>query len=83
MGVRVERFLVGKIQQLERLQLQLDERSPLRVLERGYAICTDAAGNIVRAAEQVSIGSEVSVQLARGRLGWRYGRGFCRREDTS
>jgi exodeoxyribonuclease VII large subunit len=69
LGVRMERFLVGKIQQLERLQLQLDERSPLRVLERGYAICTDAAGNIVRAADQVSVGSEVQVQLARGRLG--------------
>ncbi len=69
LGVRMERFLVDKIQQLERLQLQLDERSPLRVLERGYAICTDSAGSIVRAAEQVSIGSVVSVQLARGQIG--------------
>jgi exodeoxyribonuclease VII large subunit len=69
LNVRMERFMAGKHQQLERLRLQLDERSPLRVLERGYAICTDAAGNVVRGADQVSIGSEVSVQLARGRLG--------------
>ena len=48
--------------------LQLDERSPLRVLERGYAIVYDAAGNIVRGVEQVAIGDELAVQLARGRL---------------
>jgi exodeoxyribonuclease VII large subunit len=65
---RVERFLVLKRQRMERLRLQLDERSPLRVLERGYAIVYDAAGNVVRAAEQVGIGDEVAVQLARGRL---------------
>jgi len=66
--VRLERFLAAKRQRLERLMLQLDERSPLRVLERGYAICYDAAGNVVRATEQVAIGDEVAVQLARGRL---------------
>ena len=66
--VRVERFLALKRQRLERLMLQLDERSPLRVLERGYAICYDTAGNLVRAADQVAIGDEVAVQLARGRL---------------
>ncbi len=66
--VRLERFLAAKRQRLERLMLQLDERSPLRVLERGYAICYDAAGNVVRATEQVAIGDEVALQLARGRL---------------
>jgi exodeoxyribonuclease VII large subunit len=69
LGVRMERLLVGKIQQLERLRVQLDERSPLRILQRGYAICTDAQGNVVSAADQVAVGAEVQVQLARGRLG--------------
>ena len=69
LGRRLERFMVGKIQQLEKLRVQLDERSPLRVLQRGYAICTDAAGNVVNAADQVSIGAEIKVQLAQGRLG--------------
>jgi exodeoxyribonuclease VII large subunit len=69
LGVRMERLLGNKIQGLERLRLQLEERSPLRVLQRGYAICTDAEGNVVRAADQVAIGAEVQVQLARGRLG--------------
>jgi exodeoxyribonuclease VII large subunit len=66
---RMERLLVAKIQLLERLRLQLDERSPLRVLDRGYAICTDAEGRVLRAADQVVIGAEVNVQLSRGRLG--------------
>ena len=68
LAVRMERIVVARRQRLERLRLQLEERSPLRLLERGYAICTDAAGNVVRAADQVAIGAEVNVQLARGRL---------------
>jgi exodeoxyribonuclease VII large subunit len=69
LGVRMERLMGTKIQLWERLRVQLDERSPLRVLQRGYAICTDAAGNVVNAADQVAVGAEVNVQLARGRLG--------------
>jgi exodeoxyribonuclease VII large subunit len=69
LGVRMERLLGTKIQLWERLRVQLDERSPLRVLQRGYAICTDAAGNVVSAADQVAVGAELNVQLARGRLG--------------
>ncbi len=65
---RVERYLLSKRQGLERLMLQLDERSPLRVLERGYAICYDAAGNVIRAVQQVAVGEEVIVQLSDGRL---------------
>jgi exodeoxyribonuclease VII large subunit len=65
---RIERLLVAKRQRFERLVLQLEERSPLRVLDRGYAIVYDAAGRVIRAAEQVAAGDEVSVRLARGRL---------------
>jgi exodeoxyribonuclease VII large subunit len=65
---RVERLLVVKRQRFERLLLQLEERSPLRVLDRGYAIVYDAAGRVVRAADQVAAGDEVSVRLAHGRL---------------
>jgi exodeoxyribonuclease VII large subunit len=55
-------------QRIERLMLQLDERSPLRTLERGYAIVTDASGVTVRDASQVAIGDEIGVRLHRGRL---------------
>jgi len=66
--MRIDRFLVAKRQRFERLVLQLEERSPLRVLDRGYAIIYDAAGNVVRSAEQVAAGNEISVRLARGKL---------------
>ena len=69
LGMRVGRVLAAKSQFLEKLLVQLQERSPLRLLERGYAICYDAAGNVVKAADQVALGERIRVQLARGRLG--------------
>jgi exodeoxyribonuclease VII large subunit len=65
---RMERLLDAQRQRVARLMLQLDERSPLRVLERGYAIVTDAGGALVRDVAQISIGDEIAVQLHRGKL---------------
>jgi len=69
LAARIERLLTAKRRRLESLMLKLDERSPLRVLERGYAVVYDAAGNVVRSTEGVAIGDELAIQLARGRLG--------------
>ncbi len=68
LGVRAERLLRAKRERVARLALQLEERSPLKVLERGYAIATDASGNVLRDATQVQIGDSVLLQLHRGRL---------------
>ena len=68
LGVCIERLLRNKRDRLEKLALQLQERSPLRVLERGYAIATDAAGNLLRDAAQVALDDTVAIQLHRGRL---------------
>ena len=68
LGVRIERLLRAKRERFEKLSLQLQERSPLRVLERGYAIATDAAGNLLRDAAQVALGDTVAIQLHRGKL---------------
>jgi exodeoxyribonuclease VII large subunit len=65
---RGERLLRAKRERLERLRLQLEERSPLRVLERGYAIATDAAGNVLRDSDRVNLGDTVNLKLHRGRL---------------
>jgi exodeoxyribonuclease VII large subunit len=65
---RVERLLVVKRQRFERLVLQLEERSPLRVLDRGYAIVYDSAGRVIRSVDQVAIGDGITVRLARGEL---------------
>jgi exodeoxyribonuclease VII large subunit len=68
LGVRIERLLRAKRDRFEKLTLQLQERSPLRVLERGYAIATDGAGNLLRDVAQVALGDTISIQLHRGRL---------------
>ncbi len=68
LGVRAERLMRAKRERLARLALQLEERSPLKVLERGYAIATDASGAVLRDAAQVQIGDSVGLQLHRGRL---------------
>src|SRR5271168_4427592 len=68
LGIRIERLLRAKRERAERFVLQLNERSPLKVLERGYAIATDAAGNILKSTEGVSLGDAVRVQLRHGQL---------------
>jgi exodeoxyribonuclease VII large subunit len=47
---------------------RLDALSPLAILARGYAICRDAGGGVVRYAENVRTGDGVRVTLAKGEL---------------
>jgi exodeoxyribonuclease VII, large subunit len=68
LSMGAERFLRARRERIERLRLQLQERGPLKVLERGYAIATDAAGNVLRSSEQVAIGDAVRIQLHQGKL---------------
>ncbi|HUL33641.1 MAG TPA: exodeoxyribonuclease VII large subunit [Candidatus Eisenbacteria bacterium] len=68
LGAREERLLRLKRDRWERLTLQLQERSPLKVLERGYAFATDASGKVVSDSAQVRIGDALTIQLHRGRL---------------
>jgi exodeoxyribonuclease VII large subunit len=65
---RSDRALRQKRERLDRLNLQLHERSPLRVLERGYAIATDSTGQILRSSAQVTVGDAVTLRLHQGRL---------------
>ncbi len=53
---------------LELLAGKLSQLSPLRILERGYAIVTDEQGTIVKSADAVRDGTEIRVTLAAGKL---------------
>ena len=53
----------------------LDAMSPLKVLERGYAIAQDSTGAIVREANAVTAGDAVRLRLWKGELD-------CRVEET-
>jgi exodeoxyribonuclease VII large subunit len=46
----------------------LNALSPQAVLERGYAICYDAEGNVLKQAESVNVGDLLSITLARGTI---------------
>jgi exodeoxyribonuclease VII large subunit len=53
---------------MERMSRALDMLSPLAILERGYALVFDGAGQLVKDAAQVKAGDEVRVRLARGEI---------------
>ncbi|MGA9510520.1 MAG: exodeoxyribonuclease VII large subunit [Candidatus Sulfotelmatobacter sp.] len=53
---------------LERMGRALETLSPLAVLQRGYALIFDAAGNLVKNAAQLSPGDTVRARLARGEI---------------
>jgi exodeoxyribonuclease VII large subunit len=57
--------------QFEPLAAQLTQLSPLRILERGYAIVQDETGRLVKDASTVPVDTDIGVRLARGRLGAR------------
>lgn len=46
----------------------LDAMSPLKVLERGYAIAHDVEGKVVRESKNLKIGDELRVRLWKGEL---------------
>ncbi|MDP9266714.1 MAG: exodeoxyribonuclease VII large subunit [Acidobacteriota bacterium] len=68
LGGSGQRILLERRGALERLSGRLDELSPLKVLERGYALIFDAAGNVVKDATQVAAGDEIRARLARGEI---------------
>jgi exodeoxyribonuclease VII large subunit len=65
---RVDRMLISRRRKFEALKLQLEERSPFQLLERGYAIVYDASGKVLRSADQVAVGEQISVRLARDQV---------------
>jgi exodeoxyribonuclease VII large subunit len=54
--------------QVAQLDAKLSQLSPLRILERGYAIVTNESGAIVKDSTAVPPGGAIHVRLARGRL---------------
>jgi exodeoxyribonuclease VII large subunit len=52
----------------ERMGRALEALSPLAILERGYALVFDDAGQLVKDAAQVKAGDEIAARVARGEI---------------
>jgi exodeoxyribonuclease VII large subunit len=64
----LERAIDARRARLERLAARLQSLSPLAVLERGYALVTDADGKLVRSAGQVATGEMMKTRLSDGQF---------------
>jgi exodeoxyribonuclease VII large subunit len=66
---RVIRVRIAKRRErMEILAAALKQLSPVKVLERGYAVVFDANGRLVKDAAAVKVGANISVRLAAGIL---------------
>ncbi|MBZ5684889.1 MAG: exodeoxyribonuclease VII large subunit [Acidobacteriia bacterium] len=52
----------------ERLETALQSLSPLAILDRGYALIFDSNGKLLKDADAVKIGDEISARLAHGQI---------------
>ncbi len=68
LGAVGKRLLLERRGRLEQLAARLGELSPLKILDRGYALVLDASGHLVKDAAQVRAGDEITARLARGSL---------------
>jgi len=64
----IEQSIVAARRRWEALAAGLAQLSPVRILERGYAIVDDGSGSILRQSSQVHVGQDIGVRLWRGRL---------------
>ena len=64
----VEKIVGQRRQSFERGTARLDAMSPLKVLERGYAIARTPSGQVVTRASAVAPGDPLSLRLAQGEL---------------
>jgi exodeoxyribonuclease VII large subunit len=62
-------LLLERRVRVERMVTALSALSPLAILERGYALVFDASGTLLKDAEKVKAGDEISARLAKGMLG--------------
>jgi exodeoxyribonuclease VII large subunit len=49
-------------------QARLEQLSPVKILERGYAIVQDASGRVIKASSDAPTGTRIRARLAHGQL---------------
>jgi len=66
LNATVQTLLLRRRGQLEQLSGQLNALSPLAILDRGYALVFDGAGQLLKDASWVQSGDEISARLRKG-----------------
>lgn len=69
MAAAARDLLLRRRSRLERLTSQMEALSPVAILERGYALVFDASGKLVKDAERVNVGEDITARVARGEIG--------------
>jgi len=59
-------MLAAQQARLNQAAATLEALSPVKILERGYALVFDASGALVKDAAQLSSGDEISARVAKG-----------------
>jgi exodeoxyribonuclease VII large subunit len=61
-------LLTRRSSEVREASARLESLSPLKVLERGYALVFDSSGKLIKSAEQIKLGDEITAKLSRGSL---------------
>lgn len=64
----MKRTLENASHELERLDAHVTQLSPLRILDRGYALVTTEQGQLVTSPNDVIVGSNVNIRVSKGSL---------------
>jgi exodeoxyribonuclease VII large subunit len=64
--VATRQKLAREAARLDQLSAKLDALSPVKILDRGYALVFDAGGVLIKDTAQLSPGGEISGRVARG-----------------
>lgn len=64
----ISKLVESKVRTVRVCGAKLDALSPLKVLDRGFAITANESGEILRDAAQVEVGETIRVTLAKGHL---------------
>ena len=61
-------LLNSRINNAALMASRLNDLSPLKTLERGWSIATDAQGHVIKSVDQVGVGADVSIQVKDGEI---------------
>ncbi len=69
LGREIRNRIAKRRERLEILAAVLEQLSPVKVLERGYAVVFDEGGRLLKDASEVKVGANIKVRLAAGTVG--------------